>query len=147
MKAETIFQICNSAAPVGWLLMIVTPRWNVTRRLVLSGLFPLILGLVYLTLIALYFGDSEGGFGSLQEVSKLFANPFALTAGWVHYLAFDMFIGAWEVKDSQRHGISHFAVIPCLVLTFMLGPIGLLLYFIVRLIKTKKLLNDAEPFH
>ena len=144
MKAETIFQICNSVAPLGWLLMIVAPRWKGTRKIVLSGLFPLALGLVYLTLIVLFFGESEGGFGSLHEVEKLFNNPFALTAGWIHYLSFDMFIGAWEVNDSQNHGISHLLVIPCLFFTFMFGPIGLILYFIVRLAKTKKLLFDAN---
>ena len=142
MKAETVFQICNSAAPVGWLLMIVAPRWSWTKRLVLSGLFPLVFGLVYLTLIVLFFGKSEGDFGSLQGVAKLFENPFALTAGWVHYLAFDMFIGAWELNDSQKHGVPHAIMIPCLFFTFMLGPIGLILYFTLRWIRTKKLLHE-----
>ncbi len=144
MKVETIFQICNSTAPIGWLLMVFAPRWRWTKKIVLSGLFPLLLGLVYLFLIAVHFGESEGDFGSLQGVTKLFENPFALTAGWIHYLAFDMFIGAWEVNDSQKHGISHFLVIPCLFFTFMFGPIGLILYFIIRLAKTKKLLHDPS---
>ena len=144
MKAETLFQICNSVAPLGWLLMIVAPHWKWTKKIVLTGVFPLALALVYLTLIVLFFGESEGGFGSLREVGMLFHNPFALTAGWIHYLAFDMFIGGWEVTDSQKHGISHFLVIPCLFLTFLFGPIGLLLYFIVRFIKTKIFLFDAN---
>ena len=143
MKADLIFKICNTVAPIGWLLMAIAPRWKWTKKIVLSGLFPLVLGLVYLTLIAVFFGKSEGDFSSLQGVSKLFENPFALTAGWIHYLAFDMFIGAWEVTDSQKHGISHFLVVPCLFLTLMFGPIGLILYFVIRLIKTKKLLHDA----
>ncbi len=143
MSAEQIFSICNMAAPVGWLLMIIAPRWIVTKRLVLSGIYPLLLGLVYLTLIVLYFGEADGNFGSLQGVSQLFENPFALTAGWIHYLAFDMFIGAWEVNDSVKHSISHFLVIPCLILTFMFGPIGLLLYFAVRAVKTKKVIHES----
>ena len=97
-----------------------------------------------MTLIVFFFGQSEGDFGSLQGVGKLFENPYALTAGWIHYLAFDMFVGAWEVNDSQKHGISHFLVIPCLFFTLMFGPIGLILYFIIRWVKTKKLLQDAE---
>jgi hypothetical protein len=144
MKSESLFQICNSIAPVGWLLMIIAPRWIVTRKLVLSGLLPLSLGLVYLALVVLFFGDSEGSFGSLQGVAKLFENPFVLTAGWIHYLAFDMFIGAWEINDSQKYSISHFLVIPCLIFTFMFGPIGLILYFTVRAIKTKKLFHEAR---
>ncbi len=144
MKAETIFNVCQNAAPIGWLLMAIAPRWKWTRRIVLSGLYPLILGLVYLSLIVFFFGQSEGDFGSLQGVAKLFENPYALTAGWIHYLAFDMFIGAWEVNDSQKHGISHFLVIPCLFFTLMFGPIGLILYFAIRWFKTKKLLHDVE---
>jgi hypothetical protein len=83
-------------------------------------------------LILLFFGRAEGGFGSLPEVMKLFTNEWAVLAGWIHYLAFDMFVGAWEVKDSQEQGVSHVLVIPCLVLTFLLGPIGFLLYHIIR---------------
>ncbi len=141
MKPETLFQICNSAAPIGWLLMAVAPRWTWTRKIVLSGLYPLILGLVYLGIIVLTFGESEGDFNSLAGVTRLFENPYALTAGWIHYLAFDMFIGAWEVTDSQKHGISHWLVIPCLFLTLMFGPIGLITYFTIRLIKTKQLFH------
>ncbi len=141
MKAETLFQICNSAAPVGWLLMAIAPRWTWTKKTVLSGLFPLVLGVVYLGIIVTTFGSSEGNFNSLAGVMKLFENPYAVTAGWIHYLAFDMFIGAWEVNDSQKHGISHWLVIPCLFLTLMFGPIGLILYFVIRLIKTKQLLH------
>ncbi len=144
MKAETIFQICNSLAPIGWLLMILAPRWTWTRKIVLSGLLPLILGLVYLFLIVIYFGESEGNFSSLEGVAALFKNPFALTAGWIHYLAFDMFIGAWEVRDSQKHGITHLLLIPCLFFTFMFGPIGLILYFVLRFTKTKRLFHETE---
>jgi len=141
MKAETIFQVCNSAAPIGWLLMAVAPRWKWTKRLVLSGLYPLLFALVYLALILGYFGEAEGDFQSLAGVSALFQNPFALTAGWIHYLCFDMMIGAWEVTDSQKHNISHWLIIPCLFLTLMFGPIGLLAYFVVRYIKTKRFLH------
>ncbi len=143
MKAETIFQVCNSAAPIGWLLMVVAPRWKWTKLIILSGLYPLLLAIVYLALIILFFGDAEGDFGSLQGVATLFQNPFALTAGWIHYLAFDMFIGAWEVRDSKKNGISHLLIIPCLFFTFMFGPVGLLMYFALRWLKTKKLLHEA----
>jgi hypothetical protein len=86
----------------------------------------------YLILIVLFFGKTEGGFGSLAEVMKLFANQWATLAGWIHYLAFDLFVGGWEVRDAQARGISHWFVIPCLVLTFLLGPIGFLLYCVLR---------------
>ena len=47
----------------------------------------------------------------------------------MHYLAFDLFIGSWEVRDARRHGVPHVLVIPCLLMTFLLGPIGLLAYW------------------
>jgi Kef-type K+ transport system membrane component KefB len=132
MKAEVIFSAANVIAIVGWLLLAIGPGWGITRRIVLSGILPLFLSIAYLVLILLFFGRAEGGFGSLADVMKLFTNEWAMLAGWIHYLAFDMFIGAWEVRDAQERGVSHILVIPCLVLTFLLGPIGLLLYHIIR---------------
>jgi Kef-type K+ transport system membrane component KefB len=132
MKAEVIFSAANVIAIVGWLLLAIGPGWGITRRIVLSGILPLFLSIAYLVLIVLFFGRAEGGFGSLADVMKLFTNEWAMLAGWIHYLAFDMFIGAWEVRDAQERGVSHILVIPCLVLTFLLGPIGLLLYHIIR---------------
>ena len=128
MKAEQIFSIANSLALLSWLILLVAPRWTVTRKVILSGAIPLLLSIAYLILIVLFFGRAEGGFGSLAEVMKLFTNEWAALAGWIHYLAFDLLVGVWEVKDSQARGISHWFVIPCLILTFLLGPIGFLLY-------------------
>jgi hypothetical protein len=77
---------------------------------------------------------SAGGFGSLQEVTILFSDPNLLLAGWIHYLAFDLFVGAWEVRDAQRQGIHHLLVIPCLLATLMAGPAGLALYWLLRVL-------------
>lgn len=137
MKAEQIFSLANLLAMIGWLLLAIAPRWQFTRKIVLSGAIPLLLSVAYLVLIVLFFGQSEGSFGSLAGVMKLFTNQWAVLAGWIHYLAFDLFIGAWEVKDAQARGVSHWFVVPCLFLTFMLGPIGLLLYHGARLVAAK----------
>jgi len=75
----------------------------------------------------------------MADVAALFQKRELLLAGWIHYLAFDLFIGAWEVRDAQRNQIPHLVVIPCLVMTFMLGPIGLLFYFAIRTAKTRSL--------
>lgn len=133
MSAEKLFSICNGAALIGWVLLIFLPRWRWTSRIVLSGILPLLLAVVYLVLIVTTFGKAEGGFGSLADVGKLFRNDWVLLAGWVHYLVFDLFVGSWETRDAQRLGVSHWLVIPCLILTFMLGPIGFLAYHLVRL--------------
>ena len=138
MKAEQIFSIANLIAMIGWIILVIAPRWIVTRKVVLSGAIPLLLSGAYLILIILFFGKSEGGFGSLADVMKLFTNEWATLAGWINYLAFDLFVGTWEVKDAQERKISHWFVIPCLFLTFMLGPIGFLLYSILRFFLAKE---------
>jgi hypothetical protein len=143
MKAEQIFSIANLVAMLSWVILAVAPRWILTRKIVLSGAIPLLLSTAYLILIVLFFGKAEGGFGSLPEVMKLFTNEWATLAGWIHYLAFDLLVGVWEVKDSEARGISHWFVIPCLVLTFLLGPIGFLLYSVLRFfLKKEEVKND-----
>ncbi|MDQ3652257.1 MAG: ABA4-like family protein [Acidobacteriota bacterium] len=142
MSPETLFSICNTAVLPGWLLLVVAPRWKWTKIIINSCLLPLLLAVVYLFLIVTHFGQTEGGFGSLADVAKLFQNPHILLAGWIHYLAFDLFVGSWEVRDAERHRINHLLVIPCLILTFLLGPIGLLLYFILRWTLRQKFLIE-----
>jgi hypothetical protein len=132
MTPDAIFSAANTSVLPGWLLLIVLPRWRYTQRLA-GLLIPILLGLTYATVMILHFGEAEGGFGSLAEVRKLFANPWAVLGGWIHYLAFDLFTGCWEVRDARRQGVPHWAVIPCLLLTFMFGPVGLTLYLLLRL--------------
>jgi len=146
MTAETIFSVCNMAVLPAWLLLVVAPRWKVTVWLVHSAFIPLVFGAIYAVLAWVYILNAEaGGFGSLDDVAALFANPYALLAGWIHYLAFDLFVGAWEVRDAQRNRIPHLAVVPCLPLTFMAGPAGLLLYLIIRFAVRRNLLLTEEP--
>ena len=140
MSNEVLFSICNTAVLPGWLLLALLPRWKWTARLITAVIIPGLLGLVYLYLVLTEFGKTEGGFGSLAQVQQLFANPTMLVAGWIHYLAFDLFLGSWEVRDAQRLGLSHWLVIPCLVLTFLFGPVGLLLYFALRAALKKQFL-------
>ena len=142
MDLEQLFSMAGLVAVVGWLLLVFVPRQPIAK--IIAGIIaPLILSAGYLALIALHFQGAEGGFGSLADVRTLFAKDELLLAGWVHYLAFDLFIGAWEVRDAQRNGLPHLVVIPCLLMTFMLGPIGLLFYFAIRTAKTKALKLDA----
>jgi prepilin signal peptidase PulO-like enzyme (type II secretory pathway) len=138
MKAEQIFSIANLIAMLSWIILAVAPRWILTRKIILSGAIPLLLSVAYLVLIVLFFGSAEGSFSSLAGVMKLFTNEWAVLAGWIHYLAFDLFVGIWEVKDAQAKNISHWFVLPCLFLTFMLGPIGFLLYSILRFFLAKE---------
>jgi Domain of unknown function (DUF4281) len=135
---ESLFQVASTAVMPGWVLLAVAPRWKPTRILVRSGALSLLLAGLYLVLVLLYFPGAVGGFGSLAEVARLFESRPLLLAGWVHYLAFDLFVGAWETGDAETRGVSHLLVIPCLVLTFFFGPIGLLAYFAVRAVAARR---------
>ena len=131
MTAEQLFSILNLIAVAGWLTLVILPRVRWTSTVV-PIVLPSVFAVVYVILIAAMLTRSEGGFSSLASVRTLFDNPWLLLAGWTHYLAFDLFVGGWEVRDAQRHGIPHLLVVPALVLTFLFGPAGLLLYLAIR---------------
>lgn len=138
MPLETIFSAGSAIAVVGWLLLVLLPKLR-SAQITAGIVIPLLLSALYLFLIAQNFSGAPGGFGSLTDVALLFSKHELLLAGWIHYLAFDLFIGAWEIRDSQRHQIPHLVMIPCLLMTFMLGPIGLLFYFAIRTAKLRRL--------
>lgn len=142
MQPEIIFTIGTNLTMIGWVLLVFAPKWRWTKRIVIYGSIPILLGMAYLFIIIFNFGSTEGGFGSLEEVQLLFQNPWMLLAGWLHYLAFDLFIGSWELGNAQKLGVSHFLLIPCLLLTFFFGPVGLLIYFIIRWIHSKKFFHE-----
>jgi hypothetical protein len=131
MTADQLFSILNLIAIAAWLPLVFLPRVRWTSTL-LPLVVPLLLAVIYLVLVAVTLPWSEGGFSSLAGVHALFENPWALLAGWTHYLAFDLFIGGWEVRDAQSRGIPHLLIVPALILTFLFGPAGLLLYLTIR---------------
>lgn len=135
LTPDSLFTLANALALPAWALLVLAPRWRITKVLVLSGAWLAGLAVAYAALIgAHYLGahGGEGGFASLGQVAVLFRNPWALLAGWVHYLCFDLFVGAWEAHDAQQRGVPHAALVPALGLTFLFGPVGLLVYFGVR---------------
>ena len=142
MSPELLFKICNIFVLPGWLLLIFLPKWKWSAKFISAILIPFILASVYIYLILAYFWGAKGGFASLDQVTTLFDSPHLLLAGWVHYLAFDLFVGCWELRDSQKLNISHFLLIPCLILTFLFGPAGLFLYLILRYFISKKITID-----
>ena len=141
MSPSTVFQIASNLVLVQWLLMIVAPRWFVTQWLIKSCVIPVVIAVIYATYLFSGGPINFSDFGSLEGVKKLFAtaSDSVMLAGWVHYLAFDLMVGSWVLGNSHEHGISHWLIIPCLFFCFMLGPVGLLLYWIIRTIKTKQL--------
>ena len=131
MTADQLFSVLNLIALAAWLPMILLPQGRWTSR-VLPIVVPALLSIVYVALVASTLAQSEGGFSSLTGVRALFENPWMLLAGWTHYLAFDLFVGGWEVRDAQRRGIRHLIIVPALVLTFLFGPAGFLIYVAIR---------------
>ena len=136
MNPETVFSAMRGLALAAWLLLVFFPRARWVT--VIDGtIVPLIFAAAYAAILAMVLGRGPGDFNSLAGVAALFSNPWALLAGWIHYLAFDLLIGVWEVRDSAERGIPHLIVIPCLALTFLFGPAGWLLYQAVRSYKMK----------
>jgi hypothetical protein len=142
MTAEGLFSIANVVAVAGWILLAGAPRSR--RAIAVAGtLIPLLLAALYLALLAVHWGDGRGGFSTLHGVSELFSNDWLLLAGWVHYLAFDLFVGTWEMRDALARGISRWLVVPCLLLTFLFGPVGWLAYLLVRALRSRSLLLEV----
>tara|TARA_R110002049_G_scaffold108732_1_gene257231 strand:- start:4 stop:444 length:441 start_codon:yes stop_codon:yes gene_type:complete len=142
MQLETIFSFCSSLALISWLLLFIFYKKSWVYVFLFSFVI-MLLALFYAFFIAQGMGgDSAGGFGSLAEVALLFQKDEALLAGWIHYLAFDLFVGMWEASDAAKRNINRWLLLPCMIFTFMLGPIGLLLYFIIRGIASKNVLQN-----
>jgi hypothetical protein len=136
-----LFQLANIIALVDWIIMIGFPTWRYTSRGTLNGMI-LILCLFYYCLVLGWIGMApKGGFDSLANVMLLFTSERAVLAGWIHYLAFDMFVGLWITLDAQRINLKRWILVPIQLLTFMLGPIGLGTYMIMRRTKTKEYLS------
>lgn len=133
MNPDQLFTILNNLAVVCWVALVALPRARWVARALAAVWIPALFAVIYLAIVATTFWSTEGTMGSLAGVQQLFQNPWMLLAGWVHYLAFDLLIGSWEVRDAQEHGVPHLLVVPCLALTLLFGPVGWLAYRGVRL--------------
>jgi hypothetical protein len=142
---EAVFGMASMLAFFSWIALFVFYPRKWIYRVLFSGVF-ILMAFTYLFYIVLGLsGGGEGGFGSLAEVRVLFESDKALLAGWIHYLVFDLFVGMWITKDASEKDINRWIILLSLILTFMLGPVGLLTYFFIRGIKIRKL--NQSPFH
>ena len=129
MDFDNGFAIASQAASVGWLALVLLPRWSWLVTAIRYGLIGL-LSLAYAALVfAFFFRVEGGGFGGIAEVRALFLSDPVLLAGWIHYLAFDLFVGVWIALRADAIGVSRLLQAPILLATFMFGPIGLLLFY------------------
>lgn len=135
MDPDRLFALASAAVLPGWLMLALAP---LSRTALVAGarLVAVLLCGFYFTLVVMGLsGDglpAGAGFDTLAGARLLLSTPAALLAGWVHYLAFDLFIGSWQVADAPAARIPHWLVLPCLALTFVAGPVGLLLYFLLK---------------
>jgi hypothetical protein len=140
LDASAIFQFGNTFVLLGWILLVLIPYWKYTQPIIMSGII-IVLAVIYSFLILKDIGGfNPDSFSSLNNVMQLFTNEDSVAAGWMHYLAFDLFVGAYIMRKSKALGISRILATICLPFTFMFGPMGYLLFFIIKTVKTKSVL-------
>lgn len=132
MTPDLLFDLTSPVALLGWVLLALSPL--APRWLLPAGgiVLPLILSAAYALAALLWLPGAEGGFDTLDNVATLFTDRGAVTTGWIHYLAFDLLVGGWITRDARAKSVPHLAILPCLFLTLMLGPVGLLTYLALR---------------
>lgn len=132
---DLLFRTGNMLAMLGWIALVVAPLTSRYRALLqgFAGLaIPLTLAIAYVGLVGTGWGAAHGGYGSVAAVRALFDSPDMLVAGWLHYLAFDLFVGTWIAREGARAGLPHLVLIPCFALTFLFGPAGFLAFVLLR---------------
>jgi len=144
MPQEQLFALANMAASAGWLTLALVPLRFAWPRLVAIAI-ALGMAATYTALIGVHWASASGGFGSLLEVAHLFENRGMLLAGWVHYLAFDLLLGVWIRDEARRIALPLVAVVPCLLLTFLLGPLGWLAFLGLRLFRLRIAAPGIQP--
>jgi Domain of unknown function (DUF4281) len=135
VTADQIFQIANFTVMIGWIILILAVifKKSIWRDVYAGLIWPLGLSIVYTCLVIFFFAKAPGGFDSLSHVQQLFTAPWAALAGWVHYLAFDLFVGTYIARKVMNDGLPRFILVLLLPLTFMFGPIGFLGFQVARL--------------
>jgi len=132
MSLDTIYILANVLAISGWIALLVSVFLAEKVPLFASRFVPVLLASVYTVLMLNLLPFKGGGFESLASLAKLFAQPEIALVGWIHYLAFDLFIGAWQVQTAKLEALPKLLIVPALLLTFLLGPLGLLFFLVVR---------------
>ena len=147
LTKENIYNRANWGVIPYWHLLIIVPHNKLTNFLVQSIIVPLLLGsgYAYLSYIIYLEGNILDGFElytGLDGLYSMFANEALLLIFWLHFLAISLFAGAWIVRDSKKYLIPKIITIPSLVLTYFTGPIGLVIYWFMRIFFAKKVSFD-----
>ena len=122
--AAHFFHFVNFIALIGWIILIGFPGWKDTPKAILNGIV-IMLCIFYFTILMQWMHiGGPGGFDTLAHVMLLFTNEKAALAGWIHYLAFDLFVGLWITQDAQKIGLPRWALIIIQLFTIWLGRLG-----------------------
>ncbi|WP_411890256.1 ABA4-like family protein [Yoonia sp. SDW83-1] len=137
MNFEIFFSIAGIVAMMGWLLLLASPLIPTWSDRIAGTILPIVLSLGYVALLVMP-SVGGGGFGTLADVMELFSSQQAALAGWVHFLAFDLFIGAWVCRTARAEGVGFWFVAPCLPLIFLFGPAGFLAFQVMRAVRIRQ---------
>lgn len=121
----------------GWLCLLFSsliPKWTYW---IAGMVLPILLSLFYVLLLVMPPSDSAGGFGTLADVMVLFSYEQATLAGWVHFLAFYLFIGAWVCRTARAEDVSFWLIAPCLPVILLFGPAGLLAFQVIHAVRNR----------
>ncbi len=129
-----LFRLSSVLVLPFWALMILLPRWRWTTRIVRSPFVSGAVAALYAALVLPRLGEIWPAVArpTLSGIVALLGSPAGATIAWVHFLAFDLFVGRWIYLDSQERRISVWLIAPLLFFTLMLGPVGFLFYLVVR---------------
>ena len=148
LSYENIYLIANWGVIPFWLLLIILPNNSVTNFFVQSIIAPLLLAgaygfIAYNIFLEKNILDSFELYNGLNGLYSMFSNESFLLIFWIHFLAISLFIGAWISRDSQKYMVPKFFVTISLILTYFTGPVGLLIYWFIRIFFAKKInFND-----
>lgn len=137
MSLDTMFAVANATGLIGWVALLAAPLKRATLVAV-ARIAGVALCIFYVVAFAKTGSPQIPIDYSLAGIAAFFGIPGYLLAGWIHYLAFDLWIGSWEVEEAGRNGMPHILVLPCLLFTYLLGPVGLLLFLVARAVTAKR---------
>ena len=145
---ENIYLVANWGVIPFWLLLIFIPHHKITNFFTQS-IIPLLLlaiGYSYFSYVIYLEGNILNGFelySGLSGLYSMFANETLLLVFWLHFLAISLFTGTWIVRDSKKYFIPKAVTIPSLILTYFTGPVGIVIYWFIRIFFAKKIgFND-----
>jgi hypothetical protein len=141
MNAETAFRVLNLVVLPWWALFLVAPRSQLARRAASHGAIFVALALAYAVLLTAALASGKGAGLGYEGLRSALSAPLGFLAGWTHYLVFDLFVGAWVLRESRRIDVEPR---PYLFFTLMAGPIGLGSFLVRRWLRLRSLSQIGE---